>query len=81
MATKNLRLDANAPGPWYIDSSCLPCLRCLEEAGPDTPTPLLRLSDDESYVYFAVQPRSEAELAAAELALDVCPQEAVGKDG
>jgi ferredoxin len=80
MASRELRLAANVAGPWYVDSSCLPCLRCLEEAGPDTPTPLLRLSDDESYVYFTVQPQSEAELAAAQLALEVCPQEAIGKD-
>ena len=56
MATKDLRLDANVPGPWYIDSSCLPCLRCLDEAGPDTDNALLHLSDDESYVFFAKQP-------------------------
>src|SRR5580704_17541107 len=81
MATKDLRLDANVPGPWYIDSSCLPCLRCLDEAGPDTENPLLLLSDDESYVFFAKQPQTESELAAAESALEVCPQNAIAKDG
>jgi ferredoxin len=70
MATKDLRLDANVPGPWYIDSSCLPCLRCLDEAGPDTENPL-----------FAKQPQTESELAAAESALEVCPQNAIAKDG
>jgi ferredoxin len=81
MATKDLRLDANVPGPWYIDSSCLPCLRCLDEAGPDTENPLLLLSDDESYVFFGKQPQTESELAAAESALEVCPQNAIGKGG
>ena len=81
MATKDLRLEANVPGPWYIDSSCLPCLRCLDEAGPDTENALLHPSDDESYVFFVKQPQTKAELAAAESALEVCPQSAIGKDG
>jgi ferredoxin len=81
MASKDLRLDANVAGPWYIDSSCLPCLRCLDEAGPDTENVLLQLSDDESYVFFVKQPQTNAELAAAESALEVCPQNAIGKDG
>jgi hypothetical protein len=80
MASRDLRLSANAAGPWYVDSSCLPCLRWLDEAGPDTPTPLLSLSDDEAYVFFVVQPQSDAELTAAQHALEVCPQEAIGKD-
>ena len=65
MATKDLRLDANVPGPWYIDNSCLPWLRCLDEAGPDTENALLHLSDDESYVFFTKQPQTNDELAAA----------------
>jgi hypothetical protein len=81
MASKDLRLDANVPGSWYIDSSCLPCLRCLDEAGPDAENVLLHLSDDESYVFFVKQPHTRAELAAAESALEVCPQNAIGRDG
>jgi ferredoxin len=81
MASKDLRLDANVPGPWYIDNSCLPCLRCLDEAGPDTETVLLHLSEDESYVFFTKQPQTDDELAAAESAMEVCPQNAIGKDG
>jgi ferredoxin len=81
MAEKIDRLPENVPGPWYVDSTCLPCLRCLDQAGPDTPTPLLKPNEDESYVFFTKQPESEAEIAAAELALEVCPQQAIGKDG
>jgi ferredoxin len=81
MAAKNDRLAQNVPGPWYVDNSCLPCLQCLGQAGPDTPTPLLRPSEDESFVFFVKQPESESEIAAAELALEVCPLAAIGKDG
>jgi ferredoxin len=81
MASKELRLDANVPGPWYIDNSCLPCLRCLDEAGPDTENALLHLSEDESYVFFIKQPQTNDELAAAESAMEVCPQNAIGRDG
>jgi ferredoxin len=81
MASKSYRLPENIPGPWYVDNSCLPCLRCLEQAGPDTPTPLLRPSEDESFVFFVKQPESDSEVAAAELALEVCRQESIGKDG
>jgi ferredoxin len=81
MASKNYRLAENVPGPWYVDNSCLPCLRCLEQAGPDTPAPLLQVGEDESFVFFAKQPESPSEIAAAEFALEVCPQEAIGKDG
>jgi len=84
MACKDDRLPQSAPGPWYIDSTCLPCLRCLDEAGPGTATPLLQAegsSGDESFVFFVKQPESEAEIAAAELALEVCPQQSIGKDG
>jgi ferredoxin len=81
MTSKNDRLAENIPGPWYVDNSCLPCLRCLEEAGPDSPTPLLRPSEDESFVFFVKQPESESEIAAAERALEACPQAAIGKDG
>src|ERR1700733_8009309 len=77
MASKGLRLDANVPGPWYVDNACLPCLRCLDEAGPDTENTLLHLSDDESYVFFTKQPQTSDELAAAEAALEVCPQNAI----
>jgi ferredoxin len=81
MASKESRLTENIPGTWYVDSSCLPCLRCLDEAGPDTSTPLLSLSEDENFVFFAKQPISDSEIAAAELAQSVCPTEAIGNDG
>lgn len=81
MADLTLRLAENVPGPWYVDDTCTPCHVCLEEAGPDTPNPLMRYNEDESKVCFFKQPATPEELGAAQRALEICPTEAVGKDG
>ena len=75
MADKASKLPENVPGPWYVDNTCTPCRVCLEEA-PN----LLKYNDDETYVYFYKQPEGAEELAAAENAAAVCPQNAIGND-
>lgn len=81
MADKSLRLPENAPGRFYVDDTCTPCHTCMDAAGPETSSPLLRYRDDESKVYFARQPVTSAEAAAAEEALEICPTQAIGNDG
>ena len=76
MADKTMKLPENAPGAWYVDSSCTLCRVCMEEAPM-----LLRYTDDESYVYFARQPENDEEIAAAQCALEICPTLAIGNDG
>jgi ferredoxin len=49
---------------------------CLDEAPQ-----LLKYNDDETYVYFFKQPEGDEELAAAENAMAICPQNAIGSDG
>jgi ferredoxin len=66
----------NAPGPWYVDTSCALCRLCLEEA-----TILLNYNHDETAVHFFRQPETPEEMAAAQRAMDVCPTLTIGNDG
>ncbi len=81
MADKTIRLEESVPGPWYVDDTCTPCHVCLDEAGPASGFNLLKYTDDESKVIFVKQPEGDAELAAAQNALEICPQNAIGNDG
>jgi ferredoxin len=76
MADKLSKQSENAPGTWYVDTSCALCRLCLEEA-PN----LLKYNPDESAVHFSKQPETSEELAAAERAMEVCPTLAIGNDG
>ena len=81
MADPTIRLPESVPGPWYVDDTCTPCHVCLDEAGMTTDFPLLKYNDDESKVLFFKQPALAGELAAAQSALEICPQNAIGSDG
>jgi ferredoxin len=76
MADKLSKHSENAPGPWYVDTSCALCRLCLEEA-PN----LLNYNRDETAVHFFKQPETPGEIAAAKRAMDVCPTLAIGNDG
>jgi ferredoxin len=76
MADKNSKLPENVPGKWYVDDTCVPCSNCLEEA----PT-LLKYNADQTYVFFAKQPATPEEEAAAQKALEICPTGSIGNDG
>jgi len=76
MADKNSKQPSNAPGAWYVDTTCTLCRTCLEEA-PN----LLKTTDDETAVYFAKQPEGDAETAAAQRSMEICPTLAIGNDG
>lgn len=76
MADITAKVPENVPGPWYVDTTCTPCRVCLDEAPQ-----LLKWNDDETYVYFFKQPEGDEELAAAENAMAICPQNAIGNDG
>jgi ferredoxin len=76
MADKSSKQPLNVPGAWYVDTTCTMCRACLEEA----PT-LLKTNHDETAAYFAKQPGGDAETAAAQRAMEVCPTLAIGNDG
>ena len=81
MADKSIRLAESLPGPWYVDETCTPCHVCLDEAGPQSDHHLLQYTEDESRVIFVKQPVGADELDAAQRALEICPQNAIGSDG
>jgi ferredoxin len=76
MADKASKQPLNVPGAWYVDMTCTMCRTCLEEA-PN----LLKTNEDETAVYFLKQPENDAETAAAQRAMEVCPTLAIGNDG
>jgi ferredoxin len=76
MADKNSKQPLTVPGVWYVDTTCTMCRMCLEEA-PN----LLKVNDDETAVYFLKQPEGDAETAAAQRSMEVCPTLAIGNDG
>jgi len=76
MADKNSKQPQNVPGAWYVDVTCTMCRTCLDEA-PN----LLKTNEDETAVYFLKQPENDADTAAAQRAMEVCPTLAIGNDG
>ena len=71
MADPRQRLDGNAPGEFYVDSSCIDCDQCRQIA-PAT----FRAEAGISVV--SRQPESAGELLAAEKALVTCPTASIG---
>lgn len=76
MADKNDRLVENAPGRFYVDSSCVDCDLCRDTA-PD----FFRRQDDIGYSYVYRQPVTPEEIALAEEACAGCPTDSIGNDG
>jgi len=76
MADRKHKQPENAQGKWYVDTTCVPCHVCLEEAPG-----LLRYADDESHTFFLKQPSNPDEERIARNAMQSCPTEAIGNDG
>lgn len=76
MANVDDRLPENAPGKWYVDSSCIDCDVCRTTA-PDN----FKQNEDEGYSFVYKQPENDDELALCEEAKAACPVEAIGDDG
>jgi ferredoxin len=73
MANENDRLEANAPGPWFVDSSCIDCDLCRETAPA-----VFRREDAIGYSVVYKQPETPKEREQAEEARLGCPVEAIG---
>jgi ferredoxin len=76
MANKTDRLPQNAPGAFYVDSSCIDCDLCRGNA-PD----FFRRDDDFGYSVVYRQPQTPEELQQAVEAFDGCPSTSIGNDG
>jgi glyoxylase-like metal-dependent hydrolase (beta-lactamase superfamily II)/ferredoxin len=71
VALPALRLPANVPGDFFVDSTCIDCDACRIFA----PTVFSDQGDQSSVFH---QPESEAELLAAQKALISCPTASIG---
>lgn len=76
MANRNQRTPENAPGPYYVDDSCIDCGLC-----PETAPEFFKRCDEAGYSIVHRQPQTPEELALAEKARDGCPTESIGSDG
>jgi len=75
-ADPNDRVAENAPGPFYVDSTCIDCDVC-RDAAPEN----FARSFKHAYSYVSKQPENETERTACQEALSACPVEAIGNDG
>jgi len=76
MANPATKHPDNAPGPYYIDDSCIDCDQCRELA-PE----LFGRDEDTGLGYVIRQPVTPEEIAEAEEAREMCAVESIGKDG
>ena len=76
MAAGTDRLPRNAPGPYYVDSTCVDCDLCRNTA-PD----FFRRDEETGFSIVYRQPITEEERALAEEAKQGCPTESIGNDG
>jgi glyoxylase-like metal-dependent hydrolase (beta-lactamase superfamily II)/ferredoxin len=71
VAELSKRLPENAPGPFFVDSTCIDCDTCRQLA-PAT------FGETDSTSFVKLQPRSEEERSAAYRALVACPTASIG---
>jgi len=76
MADPDDKLPDQAPGKYYVDSSCIDCDVCRETA-PNN----FEANEDEGYSFVKKQPEGDEEEALCEEALESCPVESIGDDG
>lgn len=76
MVNRNEKNPGNVPGPFYIDSSCIDCDMCRENA-PAT----FRRNDEIGLSIAYRQPVTPEEIAQAIEAMNGCPTESIGNDG
>jgi len=75
-ADPNARVEENAPGPFYVDSSCIDCDVC-RDAAPENFTRSFR----QAYSYVTKQPGRGADPAAGGEVLEVCRGAGLGNEG
>ena len=71
MASSARRFADNAPGDFYVDQTCIDCGTCRRVAPAS-------FAEARDHSFVATQPRSDAELARARMALVACPVGAIG---
>lgn len=76
MADKTQKYPDNAPGPFYVDNTCIDCDACRQIA-PDN----FERNEEAGYTFVCKQPENDKERELCQEALEGCPVEAIGNDG
>jgi len=76
MADPTDKVPENAPGKYYVDTTCIDCDACREMA-PDN----FSRSEDEGYSFVSKQPETPEEEEQCKDAMEGCPVESIGDDG
>lgn len=76
MATLTDRLPENAPGRFYVDSSCIDCDQCRVQA-PD----FFARNADSGFSMVIRQPVTPEEVALLEQVANDCATSSIGTDG
>jgi ferredoxin len=75
MAEITRRLGINAPGPYYVDDTCIYCDLCRTIAES-----VFAQDEASGSSYVAAQPVTPEQFRLAQEALDECPVGAIGDD-
>lgn len=76
MANLADRLADNAPGKYYVDSSCIDCDQCRETAPH-----LFSRNADSGHSFVLAQPGNDDDTGKISQILADCPVQAIGDDG
>ncbi len=74
MADKDSKVPENVPGKYYVDTSCINCGTCIEDA-PEN------FEEGDEFTFVSKQPGNDEEAEACESAMEGCSVEAIGNDG
>ena len=76
MADKEFKYSDNVNGAFYVDTLCIACDACVQEAPS-----FFKMNDCEGYAFVFFQPQSYQEINQCQKALELCPVGAIGEDG
>jgi ferredoxin len=76
MANRNEKILSNAPGAFYVDSTCIDCDMCRNTA----PATFTR-NDEIGMTIVTRQPLTAEEIVLAKAAAEDCPTGSIGMDG
>ena len=74
MADEKDKNIENVDGLFFVDSQCIACDACVEEA-PE----FFAMNDIDGHAYVFHQPSKSTEIDLCDNALDLCPVNAIGK--
>ena len=74
MADEKDKNIENVDGLFFVDSQCIACDACVEEAPA-----FFTMNDTDGHAYVFHQPKFTSEIEICQNALDICPVNAIGK--